>query len=160
MAKSEKFRLPKIWERVQDNENNIGNLETINVKSRDVAFNKKQNKIVIFKNRLVVEKFTSNLLFVNLEFTALPEWAIPFMHVHTLFHTEEGFEVNKFLSFWTTYHWKQFGGNYILKYTLRGDLKNVLTEVPLSLSQAPLYIDLEIHVLNEFAWHQIQQSKD
>lgn len=159
MTNTEKFKLPKIWEQVRDNENRIDRIEVINVRHEDVALNKRHRKIILIKDHLVVEEFASQSLIINYEFAKLPEWAIPFMHVHTILHTESGFEVNKFLSWGISYLWKQVGGSYFLKYTLRGKLLNVLNEVPLTLIQPPLFADVEVHVLNNFAWHEIQQSK-
>lgn len=159
MAKTEKFKLPKVWEQVQNDEDGIRNIEIINVRSEDIAFNKRHRKIILIKDHLVVEEFASESLIINYEFGKLPEWAIPFMHVHTIFHTESGFEVNEFLSWGISYLWKQVGDSYLLKYTLRGKLLNVLKKVPLTLIQAPLFVDVEIHILNNFAWHEVQQLK-
>jgi hypothetical protein len=159
MPRTEKFKLPKVWEQVLDDENRIGNVEIIDVRNEDVAFNKRHRKIILIKDHLVVEEFASESLIVNYEFEKLPEWAIPFLHVHTILHTESGFEVNEYLSWGINYLWKQVGESYFLKYTLRGKLLNVLNEVPLTLIEAPLYADVEIHVLNKFVWHEVQQSK-
>ena len=160
MAKTDKFKVFKSWEKVEEDAANIENIKIINVRNEDIAFNKKLRKIILVKDHLVVENFASESLVVNYEFEKLPDWAIPFLHIHTLFHTESGFEVNEFLSFGTTYFWKQFNSNYILKYTLRGQLFNVIKKVPLTLIEAPLFADVEIHILNNFVWHQVQQRKN
>ncbi len=35
-----------------------------------------------------------------------------------------------------------------------------LNPVPRITEEAPLFVDVEIHILNNFVWHQIQQAKD
>lgn len=160
MAEFAKFKLPKFWESVQENEFRVGNLEIINVRSEDVSFNRKLRKIILLKDHLVLAVDVPTTLKINYEFHELPEWAIPFMHVHHVFHTESGFEMNERFGFQSNYLWKQSGSSYILKYHLRGALYNVLTEVPLSLIKAPLFVSLEIDIMNEFVWHEVQQPKD
>lgn len=160
MAKTEKLKLSKAWERVKDDETKIDNIQIINIRKEDISYNKRHRKIILVKDHLVVEHFASESLIVNYEFEKLPDWAIPCMHVITIFHTESGFVVNEFLSWGTTYLWKKAGDSYFLKYTLRGQLFNVLKKVPLTLIEAPLFADVEIHVLNNFVWHEVQQLKD
>ena len=119
---TEKLKLPKIFEKVQGNENSIENIEVINIRNQDVAYNKKLNRLILLKDHLVTGSSVSTSLIVNVDFGIIPEYVIDFSKVHTLLHTTDAFEINEFLFYSTNHLWKQVGNSYILKYFFRGAL--------------------------------------
>jgi len=151
MTKETKRKIPKLFENVSDNTDDISKLKKIDIALNPKSFNKKTTTIQL------VEKYTldnfDRIIFTTV-FDNLPERFIPYIHVMPIFYSESAYDLTYFFRK-LHYHWKKIGNSYKLTVQVRG-----FFYMPYPTSAfLPLYLDINLVILNKSIFHEIQHNK-
>ena len=154
---SQKNKVPKIYELVQNNKNQLNKLDNIELQKVSLNFNRRNKEIILTENLEVRQTgFYKQYQFDNLDSKYLY-----FLKPYVVFSTEDAYEFNKYSPFYFNYDWEEYnipGTNGNSNNTIILTFKNVtgyiarVTEsggtIYINSTNYPIYATIKIQVLN------------
>lgn len=153
---NKKNKLPSIWNKNQTLETSVNNLKKIDINIKSEHFTKKVNKINILTKYDLTNALLQNNFTINVELNGFPDWAVPMTRVIPVFFSEDGVNLDSIspsLTFIYQFNYlfhRVSENSYILKFFYEGFIQDF------SLNYFPLYLNLDLYIINEYIFNTSQ----